>query len=85
MTPVPFEYVGSIINRGDLIKPSSARDKDLTLIDEIDCSRLTTEKAGKGKNSYSIKELQDFAKKANIKSSMSKGQLVEQLRKLYCF
>jgi hypothetical protein len=87
-----LEYPGPTISRDEIIKPASARDKDLLIQQDIDCDRLVVEKskstkvAAKSnvKSSYSHNELKAMAERANIKKSQSKPKLVEALRKIYC-
>ena len=76
-----FEYVGSVVNRADLIRQSSTNDRYLELKAEINPLRLTTKKAGVGADSsYKVGELKGYAVRAGIPSAQNKDKLVEALR-----
>lgn len=78
---VPFEYVGSVVNRVDLVRQSSTNDRYLELKAEINPLRLTTKKATAGKDSsYKVEKLKEFAVRAGIPSAQKKDKLVEALR-----
>ena len=78
---IPFEYVGAIINREDLIRPSAAADKYVSLREDIVPARLVNKKATSAADSaYTLPELKDFAKRAGIPSAQNKDKLIEALR-----
>lgn len=87
--PIPLGYVGSVIQRNDLVGDHTSSDRDLVIASKVDCDRLAEDrslpsKRGTDKNPYSKKELTELAREAGIAVSQHKGALVVQLRQRYC-